>query len=268
MSVHPGGPIRVLVVDDCTLRRDALCVLLARETGVSVIGCVARDGVVSMHARACGPDIVLLDVGKKTAAEVRAAVTRLRSTCPAVRVVATSGPADRAHARTIRASGVDACLSGATYDTLVRLIRSTAAAVAPAPTAPTAQQGADCPPGRNVGPVELLTSREAEVMAHVARALSNRQIGNLLGITEDTVKRHLRNAFRKLNAGSRIEAVNRLYGGTREPGSPAVASQQPGGGHFGRRGPGDRTSRRVLVSGGPPVSPGPGMPRALLAPRG
>lgn len=50
-------------------------------------------------------------------------------------------------------------------------------------------------------------------MVYVAQALSNRQIGRLLSIAEDTVKRHLRNVFRKLNVGARVEALNLLFGG-------------------------------------------------------
>ncbi|WP_239012680.1 helix-turn-helix transcriptional regulator [Streptomyces sioyaensis] len=56
---------------------------------------------------------------------------------------------------------------------------------------------------------EALTSRETEILEHVARALSNRQIASLLAISEGTVKRHLRNIFAKLDARSRMDAVNK-----------------------------------------------------------
>jgi DNA-binding CsgD family transcriptional regulator len=56
-------------------------------------------------------------------------------------------------------------------------------------------------------PAAVLTAREAEVLALVAEACGDRQIGRLLGITEGTVKRHLRNVLRKLGATSRGEAV-------------------------------------------------------------
>lgn len=47
------------------------------------------------------------------------------------------------------------------------------------------------------------------MLALVAVALSNRQIGARLGITEGTVKRHLRKIFDKLDAVSRLDAVNK-----------------------------------------------------------
>ncbi|WP_235444974.1 helix-turn-helix transcriptional regulator [Streptomyces sioyaensis] len=56
---------------------------------------------------------------------------------------------------------------------------------------------------------EALTSRETEILEHVAQALSNRQIATLLSISEGTVKRHLRNIFAKLDARSRMDAVNK-----------------------------------------------------------
>jgi DNA-binding CsgD family transcriptional regulator len=54
-----------------------------------------------------------------------------------------------------------------------------------------------------------LSVREREVLSLVAQALSNRQIAGRLTITEGTVKRHLCNIFSKLDAVSRIDAVNK-----------------------------------------------------------
>jgi DNA-binding CsgD family transcriptional regulator len=54
-----------------------------------------------------------------------------------------------------------------------------------------------------------LTAREQQVLAGAARALSNRNIARELGITETTVKRHLRNIFSKLGATSRVDAINK-----------------------------------------------------------
>lgn len=58
-------------------------------------------------------------------------------------------------------------------------------------------------------PAPLLTRREWEVLALVSEALSNAQVASRLGITEGTVKRHLKNIFVKLGAVSRMDAVNK-----------------------------------------------------------
>jgi DNA-binding NarL/FixJ family response regulator len=57
-----------------------------------------------------------------------------------------------------------------------------------------------------------LSDREREVLGLVAQALSNGQIASRLGLTEATVKRHLRNIFVKLGAVSRLDAVNKAKG--------------------------------------------------------
>jgi DNA-binding NarL/FixJ family response regulator len=55
----------------------------------------------------------------------------------------------------------------------------------------------------------LLSRREREILELAARALSNSQIASRLFVAEATVKRHMHNAFRKLGAVSRIDAVNK-----------------------------------------------------------
>jgi len=57
---------------------------------------------------------------------------------------------------------------------------------------------------------ESLTSREWDVLKCISRALSNRDIARELGLGESTVKTHLRKAFRKLGATSRVDAINKV----------------------------------------------------------
>lgn len=83
---------------------------------------------------------------------------------------------------------------------------------------------------RNPGLLNVLARREAEILGFVAQALANRQIGRRLAITENTVKRHLPKAFKKLDVGSRLQAVNRLHGGT----ARTVAGKDGGGRERGR----------------------------------
>ena len=59
-----------------------------------------------------------------------------------------------------------------------------------------------------------LSHRELLVLTQVARGLSNKQIGNKLGISDKTVRNHLSRIFRKLDAGNRTQAVmNAMKGG-------------------------------------------------------
>jgi DNA-binding CsgD family transcriptional regulator len=56
-------------------------------------------------------------------------------------------------------------------------------------------------------PVEALTARERDVLAYVAEGHGNREIGQLLSISEHTVKFHLASIYGKLGVGNRTEAV-------------------------------------------------------------
>lgn len=64
-------------------------------------------------------------------------------------------------------------------------------------------------PAVNGGPVHALTAREREVLALVADGLSNHEVGDRLFITEQTVKFHLGNVYRKLAASNRTEAARK-----------------------------------------------------------
>jgi DNA-binding CsgD family transcriptional regulator len=80
-----------------------------------------------------------------------------------------------------------------------------------------APRGADGPAGDGAPLAEVLTPRELEVLRLIARGLSNRAIASALVIGEGTVKYHVKNVLRKLQARSRTEAVSRymrLYGGS------------------------------------------------------
>jgi len=65
------------------------------------------------------------------------------------------------------------------------------------------------------GPATELTAREREVIAHVAEGRTNSEIGRLLGISSQTVRKHLENAYEKLGTHTRTGAVAAVFGSTR-----------------------------------------------------
>jgi DNA-binding CsgD family transcriptional regulator len=56
-----------------------------------------------------------------------------------------------------------------------------------------------------------VTPREREVISHVARGLTNGEVARLLGISSETVRKHLENAYEKLGVHTRTAAVAALY---------------------------------------------------------
>jgi LuxR family transcriptional regulator, maltose regulon positive regulatory protein len=76
----------------------------------------------------------------------------------------------------------------------------------------SAAQSARGGAARTVVVAGILSSREIEILSHVARGLSNKEIGRELEVTAETVKWHMKNIFEKLKVGTRIEAVQKGLG--------------------------------------------------------
>ncbi|SEF85294.1 DNA-binding response regulator, NarL/FixJ family, contains REC and HTH domains [Thermomonospora echinospora] len=197
--------IRIIAVDDHTLLREALCETLRAEDDFDVVAQAGgADGIVELVA-AHRPDVVLLDMEMPGHAPEETIRTLTRS-FPGIKVLVLSMHDDISLIRHMLLTG--AC--GYLHKSIPRehllsairrvvrgedglaLVLSATGLTRPAATADG-----------------LLSARERQILAHVAEALSNRQIATRLGITEGTVKRHLRNVYGKLGAVSRIDAVNR-----------------------------------------------------------
>ncbi|MFF8433113.1 response regulator [Streptomyces bacillaris] len=205
----PGGDIRVLAVDDHRLLREALCELLELYDGLTVVA-QADDGpggvrMAGLHR----PDVVLLDVempGPGPLANLRA----IQQAAPDAKVIVLTMHDNRRLIDSMLSAGAVGYLhKEAEREVLVAAIRS-AMAGGTTMFLPRTSNGPGPGSAQEPDPAASLTLRERELMELVAQGLSNRQIGTRLGITEGTVKRHLRNIFDKLGASSRLDAVNRV----------------------------------------------------------
>ncbi|MFG2905902.1 response regulator [Kitasatospora sp. NPDC048286] len=200
--------VRVLAADDHVLLRTALCNLLTREPDITVVG-EAGDGPMAVHqAVQLQPDVILLDLEMPGPGPIET-VRQLKTAVPDSRIVVLTMHDDDELVHSLLSEGAFGYLhKSATREVLLAAVRSAVAGgtILFTPQRPTARppRPADRPEPQNV-----LTSRELEVLTCVAEAMSNRQIGRRLGITEGTVKRHLRNIFTKLEATTRLDAVNK-----------------------------------------------------------
>jgi len=193
--------IRILVADDHTLLREALCDVLRTEPDFEIVADVGDADTVVRVATEVRPDVILLDV-EMPGTPTLGTVARLRRTVPEARVIVLSMHDDPELMQDMLRSGARAYLhKSVSRVELVTAIRSVAS---PGRLVLTITPAAGSGP---TGP--LLSKREREVVALVAEARSNRQIAAQLAINEGTVKRHLRNIFGKLGAVSRLDAVNK-----------------------------------------------------------
>ncbi|MBL1078311.1 response regulator transcription factor [Nocardia sp. 2] len=198
--------IDIVVIDDHTMLRGALCESLLMEDDLRVVADTSSGALgVKLVARH-RPHLVLLDV-EIPGEDVSVTLAALFEASPATRVLILSMHGDRQLIRELLAGGAAGYVhKSATRADLLSVIRSVATDSGDA----VVVAGAPEPVGEHRSAAEeVLTLREFEVIDLVAGAKTNRQISVELGITEGTVKRHLRNIFDKLGAVSRLDAVNR-----------------------------------------------------------
>ncbi len=196
--------VGILIADDHTLLREAMRDVLLAEDDFRVVG-EAADGesVVEVAART-QPDVVLLDVEMPRHHPVNT-VQELLAASPRTRVIVLSMYDDPRLVQELLETGICGYLhKSVSRRDLVAAIRGACGDLKRV-TVLVSQGAFSQAPVASGG----LSYREQEVLTLVASAMSNRQIAGKLCITEGTVKRHLRNIFGKLDAVSRIDAVNK-----------------------------------------------------------
>lgn len=202
--------LRILLIDDHTLFRTGLRELLERR-GLEVVGATGdgQEGVALVAE--VRPDIVLLDLRmpRGDGVGVLKNLKRAHSDLPVVMLTTSTEEHDLI--RCLRAGAQGYLLKDMEPDRLIDLLNQAlegTTVVAPAMTGVLARlaQGDNIPaPGGSR--FSELTPRELEILAHVAAGQGNKAIARDLGITDGTVKLHVRSIMKKLNVKSRVEAA-------------------------------------------------------------
>jgi DNA-binding NarL/FixJ family response regulator len=198
--------LRVLVADDHRLMLAAVRRTLAAAEGFEVVGEVSVGSHVLPAVRETNPDVVLLDL-RMPELDGLACLERLRKHDPRIAVVILSSYSDEAQIEAARVGGARGYVVKTVEPVdLAAVVRKALSG------APFAVWGAVEQPQATAGTAgTTLSDREAAVLEAVARGLSNREIGRQLWISEQTVKFHLRNVYRKLGISSRTEAARYAY---------------------------------------------------------
>ena len=197
--------IRILIADDHGLVRAGLMELIATFEGIEVLG-VATGGedAVALTAQHL-PDVVLMDLEMPDVDGIEA-TRRIVQSHPDVRVVILTSFSDRERIlHALDAGAVGYLLKDAEPDELHRGIA--AAARGESPLDPRAAGTIIAARSEVSAPKALLSDREREVLALLARGLPNKQIATQLGISEKTVKAHLTSVFRQIKVTDRTQAA-------------------------------------------------------------
>lgn len=202
--------MRTVLVDDHTLFRDGVASLLL-AWGHEVVG-QASDGSEAVDlVDATSPDVVLMDVRMPNVSGLEA-TAQIKARHPEVAIVMLTVSEDEADLfRAIKAGAQGYLLKNLEAPQLRTMLEGVARGE-PAITPATAARIIDeflRTPGRGQQAAQKLTDREVEVLQLVTAGQRNREIAAELGISENTVKFHLKNIVEKLHAQNRAELAAR-----------------------------------------------------------
>jgi DNA-binding NarL/FixJ family response regulator len=201
-SSPPGQDqiIRLMVVDDHPIYRGGLAALIAafRDLKLVTEAGNGRDAVEAFRQHK--PDITLMDLSMPVMTGVEA-ITAIVAEFPEARIIAlTTWDGDGDIHRALEAGARGYLLKDVASEEVVGAIRQVHAGGRAIP-ASVARRLADFTPRID------LTEREIEVLTHMAKGLTNKEIAGVLGRTEATVKVHVLHILQKLDAPDRTGAV-------------------------------------------------------------
>jgi DNA-binding NarL/FixJ family response regulator len=205
--------IRLLLVDDQTMFRSGMRMLLTSQPDFEVVG-EAADGEEALHKCASlKPDVVLMDL-RMPVLDGAAATRRLKASQPAIRVIVlTTFDEDAAIFDGLRAGAIGYLLKDAPTDKLYEAIRAAARgetvlqpSVAAKVVAQFTRLSGQAPAWSQALP-EPLSQRELEILRLLASGATNREIAAQLVLAEGTVKNHVTNILSKLGVSDRTSAA-------------------------------------------------------------
>lgn len=206
-----AGPVRVVVVDDESLVRSGLVMLLGHVPDIEVVaeGADGRDAL-ALAAR-YAPDVVLMDLRMPGMGGIEA-TTLLVEQAPDCRVLVLSTLADdRSVGRALQAGAAGFILKDSAPQDLARSIRAVAQGLSVLSPRATDSLVARLPAaGAATDPADdalllRLSVRERQVMALVGAGLTNAEIGARLDLGEGTVKWYVHQLLAKVRCGNRVQ---------------------------------------------------------------
>ncbi|HET8745240.1 MAG TPA: response regulator transcription factor [Ramlibacter sp.] len=199
--------ISIVVVDDHPLFRQGVVAALQQEPDFQVVGETDSGEQALQLARTLMPQVMLLDVsmtgwnGITTAEKVSIA-------CPATAIVMLTVSDDKDRLLAAFKAGARAyVLKGVSAQELARVVRAAAAGEVYVSQSLAGEMLVSLTQGKAPDPLQELTSREREILALIGNGFTNRQIGEKIFLSEQTIKHYVTNILQKLQVRSRVEAA-------------------------------------------------------------
>jgi DNA-binding NarL/FixJ family response regulator len=198
---------RILIADDHGVVRGGLRLLLERQPGFDVVGEAADGAEAVREALALRPDVAILDVSMPLLTGLQAA-REIRAQAPDIQVLMLSMHDDDRYVFEALKAGASGYVLKREADTaLVDAVHATTRGEPFLTHAATEAIVREWMSDDKQAPSEPLTPREQEVLKLIAEAHTNREIGEILHLSEKTVESHRANILRKLGMRDRVELV-------------------------------------------------------------
>ena len=198
--MNAAGAIRILTVDDHPVLREGIAAVLASEQDMILVAEASNGREAVEQFRTHHPDVTLMDVQMPEVNGIDA-IVKIREEFPDARIIVlTTYTGDAQAARAFKAGAFGYLLKNMVRKELIDTIRTVHAGkkrIPPDIAVEMAQHHSD----------DALTVREIEVLREVAAGNANKMVAQLLNISEETVKAHMRSILSKLGANDRTHAV-------------------------------------------------------------
>jgi DNA-binding NarL/FixJ family response regulator len=200
--------LHILVADDHGIVRSGLRMLIERQEGMRVVA-EAEDGVAAVEAaQRERPDVAVLDVAMPRMTGIQAA-REIKAHCPDTSVLLLSMHDEERYLYDAMKAGASGyVLKRAADEDLIDAVRSVAAGrpfLSAVTQTALVKEWID--QGEDAGPRDRLTPRELDVVKLIAEAYTNKQIAEILKVSEKTVESHRANVLAKLGMRDRVELV-------------------------------------------------------------
>ena len=198
--MNAAGAIRILTVDDHPVLREGIAAVLASEQDMILVAEASNGREAVEQFRAHHPDVTLMDVQMPEVNGIDA-IVKIRKEFPDARIIVlTTYTGDAQATRAFKAGAFGYLLKNMVRKELIDTIRTVHGGkkrIPPEIAVEMAQHHTD----------DALTEREIEVLREVAAGNANKMVAQLLNISEETVKAHMRSILSKLGANDRTHAV-------------------------------------------------------------